>query len=245
MFIQRPSCARAKHADLISTRLIVHCVTTSPPELYLVRSHRWWETAAEPGPALLRRTGSREPTSTVSPRTEPCHRDTKTLRTLFLWMSSDPLHCFFCSVTISAPGWASLPGPPPRWAGARCPSAGGTRRGRRRRRWCAGRPRWTPGRTGPHSCCMWSAGGPPARPPSCAEDPWWLSLCLRMTRWIWGVWSGLPLCESPTGLYSRLVNVFAFRTAQTSSLTFTPLEASPLESIITEISVRLSDGSHF
>lgn len=95
MFIQRPSCARAKHADLISTRLIVHCVTTSPPELYLVRSHRWWETAAEPGPALLRRTGSREPTSTVSPRTEPCHGDTKTLRTLFLWMSSDPLHCFF------------------------------------------------------------------------------------------------------------------------------------------------------
>lgn len=186
MFIQRPPCARAKHAwsDLHPADS-----STSPPELYLVRSHRWWETAAEPGPVLRRRTGSHEPTSTVSPRTEPCHGDTETLRTLFLSMSSDPLHgFFFCSVTISEPGWASLPGPPPRWAGAPCPAAGGTRRGRRRRRWCAGRPRWTPGRTGPHSCCMWSADGPPAGPPSCAEDPWSLGLNLGCLVWSATVW---------------------------------------------------------
>lgn len=89
-------------------------------------------------------------------------------------------------VTIWGPGWASLPGPPPRWAWPPCPSAGGTRPGRSRRTWCADQPRWTPGWTGPHTCCTRPAGAPPARPPSCGAGPWFHSLRWMM-HWIWDV----------------------------------------------------------
>ncbi len=114
-------------------------------ELYLVQSHMWWETAAARAPLLLRKTASHEPTSTASPQTEPCHGNTDNLKhnlslSLCFWV-----HLTLKQVTIWGPGWASLQGWPPTWAWPPCPSAGGTRPGRSRRRLCADPPPWTPG----------------------------------------------------------------------------------------------------
>lgn len=198
--------------------------------MYLVQSHRWWGIAAEWVPVLLHRSGSRGPTSTASPRTEPCQSiDQDTRNTTMLSSPSLCVRRDFTSPvrTISAPGWASLPRPPPRWAWAPCPCVGGTRPGRRQRRWCADRLRWTPRWTNPRICCIWSVGGPPARPPSCGRDPWYHGLCLRMLHKLWGVLSHFvpsvqPLLEPHWTLFKARHFLFAFGTAQTGLLTFTP-----------------------
>lgn len=62
--------------DQINQGIVMWSSTGLVHELYLVRSHMWWETAAEKVPVLLHKTGSHEPTSTVSPQTEPCHENT-------------------------------------------------------------------------------------------------------------------------------------------------------------------------
>lgn len=77
----------------------------------------------------------------------------------------------FAPVTISGLSWASRPGPPPRWAWAQCPSAGGTRLGRSRRRWSADQPLSTPGWTSPRTCCNLPANRWLAQRPSCGGDP--------------------------------------------------------------------------
>lgn len=174
-------------------------------------------------------------------------------------------------ITISEPSWANPQWLPPRWAWALCPSASKTKRGRSRRMWCADQPLWTPGWTSPRICCTCSADGLPAQPPSCGEDPWYVQCEIRTSTQGWCTDSGVTVlaelefcwlfggsvsqpaarlsCQFPpvcvcaisNGLYSRLMNLFAFGTVQTGPLTFTPLRPLLLKSIISEIGHHPSD----
>lgn len=164
---------------LIFLLLCYHVITLSCFITYLVQSHMWWETGAEKGLVLPHKTGSHEPTSMVSLQIESCHgRNPETQHTA---ASYSLVMCLVVGpvVTISGPGWASPRWRPPRGAWVPCLSAGGSRLGTTRRRWCADQPQRTPVQTSPHTCCTWSGDAPPVRPPSCGEVPWYHHL--RMT----------------------------------------------------------------